>query len=344
MLPIGMDNNLIYKEADALLHQERPEAIDKALALLRQVTEHDPSDAKAWFEFAGGYDFLGREEEALPFYKKAYEIGFDKLPLEDQPRLFVQMGSTLRNLKKYGESRKILLEGTEMFPKNAAIKAFLGLTEYSNGSYRQAAKYFLSATLAEPGDESLRDYGRALRFYTEKLDTFPVRQRNWMRMYLHDCTNPGEKIAAASINLDHASVLAHLMDVSYQGTIDHEGETFKQCFEEMSGTISGKYGLFLTNASFVALKGLEAVAASMVTLWKDYPLLAFSMTAPSHQGKGLAGFLIRKSMWALRETGHKVLYLVVTEGNTPAERLYQKIGFEFLGPAIPGRGVKEKND
>jgi GNAT superfamily N-acetyltransferase len=65
------------------------------------------------------------------------------------------------------------------------------------------------------------------------------------------------------------------------------------------------------------------------------------MTAPLYQGRGLAGFLIRKSLFALKSAGYSDLYLVVTEGNTPAENLYRKIGFEFLGPAIPGRGVED---
>jgi ribosomal protein S18 acetylase RimI-like enzyme len=57
------------------------------------------------------------------------------------------------------------------------------------------------------------------------------------------------------------------------------------------------------------------------------------MTAPQYQGRGLAGFLICKSLFALKLAGYSELYLVVTEGNTPAEKLYRKIGFEFIGPA-----------
>lgn len=218
----------------------------------------------------------------------------------------------------------------------------IGLTAYSNGSYRQAAKLFLQASLPESGDSSMQDYSRALRFYEGQIDTFPARQRNWMRIYLHDCEDVVEKSPASLIHLDHAEALARLMDVSYRGTIDHEGETPGQCLAEMKSTITGKYGPFIAPASFAAFEGDTAVAASMITLWKEYPLVAFTMTDPSQQGKGLAGNLIRKSMFSLKTAGYKVLYLVVTEGNTPAERLYRKLGFEFLGPAIPGRGVKDR--
>jgi len=323
-----------FQQADDLL--KKGEAAE-AISLLEAITRREPKNAKAWFELAGAFDFLGREAEALPHYERTLALGIESLPEEDRPRLYVQMGSTLRNLKKYAEAKKLLTSGLELFPGHAAITAFLGLSAYSNGSYRTAARHFLAASVAP--DQSLRDYARALRFYTEKLDTFPARQRNWMRIYLHKAQPP--QGTATLITAAHSPALGLLMDNAYRGTIDHEGETIPQCEEEMRNTIGGKYGPFMANASFVSLQGNQAAAASMITLWKELPLLAFSMSDPAHQGKGLAGNLIRQSMFALKEAGHEALYLVVTEGNVPAERLYRKLGFEFLGPAIPGRGVNE---
>lgn len=162
-----------------------------------------------------------------------------------------------------------------------------------------------------------------------------------MRIYLHDATAPDDEINSTVVRLEHAKALAQLLEVSYRGTIEHEGETPEQCFDEMKGTIEGKYGPIISEASFVSLQGSIAKSASLITLWKDFPLLAFSMTDPAYQGRGLAGLLIRKSMFALKAAGYKVLYLVVTEGNTPAVKLYRRLGFEFLGPAIPGREMKE---
>lgn len=331
----------IYSEANELLKGEDPVRVAQALEILGQLTSQEPGNAKAWFEFAGAYDGLGREAEALPHYHRALEIGFGQLPPEDQPRLFLQLGSTLRNLKKYEESRKVLLEGIDHFPQNASLKAFLGLTAYSCGEYRQAAKLFLQASLPETGDSSMRDYSRALRFYAEQIDTFPARQRRWMRIYLHDCEDPGDQFPSTRIDFHHANALSELLDISYRGTIDHEGESPEQCLSEIQATIGGKYGAFLATASFVSVVDGRAIGASMITLWKGDPLIAFTMTDPSKQGKGLAAHLIRKSLYALRAEGYKELYLVVTEGNVPAERLYRKLGFEFLGPAMPGRGVKE---
>jgi len=167
-------------------------------------------------------------------------------------------------------------------------------------------------------------------------------KRNWMRFTIDRAHDPGDRFAATQVTLDHAPALAHLMDVAYTGTIDHEGETPEQCLAEMRGTIEGKYGQRIEAASFVSMDGNTAASASLITLWKGHPLLAFSMTAPEHQGKGRAGFLIQKSLFALKHLGYRELYLVVTEGNAPAERLYHKLGFELLGEAIPGRAVIDR--
>lgn len=164
-----------YAEADRLLKTGDEDSISQALSLLANETECRPNDAKASFELAGAYDFLGQESEALVRYQRVIELGFDKLPLDDQPRLFVQMGSTLRNLKQFDQAKKILTEGIRRFPKTAAIKLFLGLTEYSHKNYQNAARLFLQASLYAPDDVSLREYARALRNYSEQIDAFPNR-------------------------------------------------------------------------------------------------------------------------------------------------------------------------
>jgi tetratricopeptide (TPR) repeat protein len=106
----------IYVEAFKLLKLGEKESVDRGFDLLRKEVEARPSDMKALFEYAGAFDFMGQEAQALPHYEKVLEVGYDSLPQEDQPRLFVQLGSTLRNLKRFSESRDALLKGLEHFP------------------------------------------------------------------------------------------------------------------------------------------------------------------------------------------------------------------------------------
>lgn len=137
------------------------------------------------------------------------------------------------------------------------------------------------------------------------------------------------------IQVEHAPALARLMDVAFQGTIDHEGETLAQCEREMRDTILGKYGEFVSDASNLIFNGSDAVAACLISMWKGKPLLAFSLTDPKFQRRGLSVHLIRQAIAALYRKGEPVLNLVVTEGNTPAQHLYLKVGFKDRGPALP---------
>ena len=158
--------------------------------------------------------------------------------------------------------------------------------------------------------------------------------RLWMAIETSDLS-PSSAHEATPIELSSVSVLASLMDQAYQGTIDHEGETLEQCEQEMRATIQGKYGEFITEASNVVTIDGAAVSACLMTMWQGKPLIAFSMTDPKFQRRGLSRFLIELGIQALHRRGEKVLYLVVTDGNTSAQELYRKIGFQELGVALP---------
>lgn len=133
---------------------------------------------------------------------------------------------------------------------------------------------------------------------------------------------------------EDAKALARLMFDAYRGTIDDTGEPFEAAEAEVARTFAGDYGAMVWSASFVVTASpvLPLASASVVTLWRDAPLLAFSMSAPQSKGSGLAGKLIMASVSALRTQGQKRLVLVVTRGNEPAERLYERLGFREVSP------------
>jgi len=154
---------------DLLTRSNDPESIEKGLSILRAAVYADPANSSAHFAIAGAFDFLGREQEALVHYEKIVALGVDTLPSEDRPALFIQLGSTLRNLQKFDEARKILQEGIHRFPNIAALKAFLGLTEFTDGNYQKAAMLYFESSLRDPGDQSVNYYSRALRHYASRL-------------------------------------------------------------------------------------------------------------------------------------------------------------------------------
>jgi GNAT superfamily N-acetyltransferase len=124
--------------------------------------------------------------------------------------------------------------------------------------------------------------------------------------------------------------LAELMLAAYRGTVDDEGANLEDALGEVKRTFSGGYGDLLWEHSFLAEEGGKVLSASLVTSFEGTPLLAFSMTHPSHKRRGLAGALILKSVRSLREDGDEILFLFVSEGNLPARKLYEKLDFQMV--------------
>ncbi len=121
--------------------------------------------------------------------------------------------------------------------------------------------------------------------------------------------------------------LARLMLAAYQRTIDYDGETLEDALFEVRGVFQGKVGDFQELCSFAIEDQGRFVSAIIVTLWKEKPLLAYSMTHPDFKSRGMATYLLKSAINALLTFGYKELFLVVTDGNAPAQHVYEKVGF-----------------
>lgn len=158
------------QEADRLIRTEEPEAVETGLRYLRERAESEPDDANRWFIYGGGLDFSDRPAEAIVAYGRVFDLGVEQLPDEDQPRLYVQAGSTLRNLGRLTEARALLKEGIDRHPDVRALPVFLALVEVSSGNDRGAIDLLFGALLAEGnGDTSIQDYRRALTWYADEV-------------------------------------------------------------------------------------------------------------------------------------------------------------------------------
>jgi GNAT superfamily N-acetyltransferase len=121
--------------------------------------------------------------------------------------------------------------------------------------------------------------------------------------------------------------LGQLFFDAYKGTVDDEGQTLEQAVEEAEATFAGRYGPVIWRASYVVLDKSKIISTSVVTDYKEIPLVAFAATLPSYQGQGLARLTMKKSIEALAELGRHEVRLVVTETNTRALSLYERLGF-----------------
>ena len=125
-------------------------------------------------------------------------------------------------------------------------------------------------------------------------------------------------------------ILGSLMLNAYRGTIDYDGESLDDAISEVQATLEGKYGPFLEKCSFLIEEDKKAISASIITWFDEVkkPFLAFLMTHPKYKNQGHGTYLLKRSINVLLDDGYKELYLVVTNGNRPAQHLFKKMGFQ----------------
>lgn len=151
-------------EAIKLRENGKHNESNQVLLELVQVHAEDPA---VNYQCAWSYDLLGEEEKAVPFYKKAIELGLSDKDLEGA---LLGLGSTYRTLGKYQDSKKILLQGVERFPTNQAMKTFLAMTLYNLKEYGAAMEILLKCLVESTMDQDIQAYKKAIAFYSDKLD------------------------------------------------------------------------------------------------------------------------------------------------------------------------------
>lgn len=124
-----------------------------------------------------------------------------------------------------------------------------------------------------------------------------------------------------------AEALAVLMFSAYRGTVDDAGEGPSEARAEVDRLLGGGYGGVDFAASEVIERDGRVVCATLVTVYEGYPLVAFSMTDRDWKRRGLARGGLLRAMHRLRAGGATKVQLAVTAGNTPAENLYEALGF-----------------
>lgn len=128
--------------------------------------------------------------------------------------------------------------------------------------------------------------------------------------------------------------LAILLYTAYHGTIDDEGNSFADALVEIENTFRGDYGRFLPEVSFVVGDGEFLSSACLVSFFEPHaaPLVVFLMTRPEAKRRGLARQLLKQSINTLLDADtSRRLTLFVTDGNEPAQRLYEALGFRRIG-------------
>ena len=145
---------------------EREGKEQEAIEYFRRLAERYPDDPRVRFEYAGAHDFAGNEAEAIPIYREALRLGLEDAELR---RLYVQLGSSLRNVRQHEEAVQVLTEGCSHFPDYLPLRIFRAFALYSAGQNQEALVELLETLLAHPDPHVLDRSARAIRYYTDEI-------------------------------------------------------------------------------------------------------------------------------------------------------------------------------
>jgi arylsulfatase A-like enzyme/Tfp pilus assembly protein PilF len=121
---------------------------DKVVAMYKQVIAEDPNVTDAWFNLGNAYARVHRDEEAIPYFKRALELKPDyDLPV-------INMANAYRRLGKDDAA----LAGYEHYltidPKNAHVRYQIGEIYLDRGDEAQAIQDFKQALEIDPREAS----------------------------------------------------------------------------------------------------------------------------------------------------------------------------------------------
>jgi RimJ/RimL family protein N-acetyltransferase len=116
---------------------------------------------------------------------------------------------------------------------------------------------------------------------------------------------------------------------AYIGTTDYEDEGIDEALEEVGTFLDEDPSL---DHSFVVVADEKLLSACLVTTWTDgNPFISYVMTDPNHKSGGLATACLLRSLESLLAAGETTVNAFITEGNTPSERLFARIGARRVG-------------
>jgi tetratricopeptide (TPR) repeat protein len=105
--------------------------------------------------------------DAAVHFEKALALG---LSGENLRGALLGAGSTYRNLGQFDRAQELLRQGIRDYGANSEFSAFLALTLYSAGRFKEAISILLKLVADTATDVHIKRYDRALRFYAANPD------------------------------------------------------------------------------------------------------------------------------------------------------------------------------
>ncbi len=141
-------------------------SFEDAMEILNREITKRPTDASIFYQIACTHDALGRETDAAPNYERAIQLGLNSEDLKDA---LLGLGSTYRSLGEYKKSEEVFLRAISLFPDERCFRVFLSMTLFNLGRSEEAVGTLLKELAETSSDDSIKQYARALLFYSDKL-------------------------------------------------------------------------------------------------------------------------------------------------------------------------------
>jgi len=141
--------------------------LEEANQLMVALVQEEPENGYYQFQCAWTFDSLGKENEAVPHYEKAIQLGLKPEFLVDA---YVGLGSTYRTLGQYEQSKRIFEQAISEFPEAEHVKVFYAMTLYNLSEHSKAMETLLHTVIHTTNHEGIKGYRKAITFYSDKLD------------------------------------------------------------------------------------------------------------------------------------------------------------------------------
>lgn len=126
-----------------------------------------------------------------------------------------------------------------------------------------------------------------------------------------------------------AADIGALCERAFRDSVDGEREPSGLLRVKVGQIISGRYGAWLEEASFVLVEEEVIRSVCLVVDYQPYgsPVVAIVATDPARKRSGCAGAVLGAALSALPMLGHIRCCAMITLGNISSEGLFQSVGF-----------------
>ncbi|QZY56927.1 tetratricopeptide repeat protein [Crassaminicella profunda] len=155
------------KELDNAIALRKEGKLKESNEILINLANEYPDNSIINYQCAWSFDVMGLEKQAVPYYEKAILMG---LADNDLQGAFLGLGSTYRTLGEYKKSKEVFEKALAKFTNDKAMKVFYAMTLYNLGEHAKAMEILLTNLAKTSSDENIKQYKKAIEFYSDKLD------------------------------------------------------------------------------------------------------------------------------------------------------------------------------